>query len=323
MRSARSASKRSPVRKRARAWDAPIFPITAAAYAQALETADSKGVDIAGGASTVRQALNAGVIDELTLDIAPVLLGTGERTFAEMARELFDFVVVDALIVAPHSLTARALALATVPGKALQWRPKPGEWSAHEVVCHCADAETVAAALSYGLVAIGSAAALGVAVWRFCAANPWPLSVRGSFYAKHLLAASIYALAWILAMYVGDAAIDRKPVIELLRQGVNSTVIGWQFLMGVWLYGLVAGVSYGIQTRQHANESEPMRETRPLRPLFENLMATTTLPGKSAGGLDRTRFNQRNCGATMLQSIRDQNAGQYGPVMRFQIANFS
>ena len=39
------------------------------------------GVDIAGGASTVRQALVAGVVDELTLDIAPVLLGSGERIF--------------------------------------------------------------------------------------------------------------------------------------------------------------------------------------------------------------------------------------------------
>lgn len=31
------------------------------------------------GASTVRQALAAGAIDELTLDVAPVLLGSGER----------------------------------------------------------------------------------------------------------------------------------------------------------------------------------------------------------------------------------------------------
>ncbi len=52
-----------------------------AAYTAACETAGEKGVDIAGGASTVRQALNAGVIDELTLDIAPVLLGSGERIF--------------------------------------------------------------------------------------------------------------------------------------------------------------------------------------------------------------------------------------------------
>jgi dihydrofolate reductase len=52
-----------------------------AAYTQACETAGERGVDIAGGASTVRQALIAGVIDEFTLDIAPVLLGSGERIF--------------------------------------------------------------------------------------------------------------------------------------------------------------------------------------------------------------------------------------------------
>jgi dihydrofolate reductase len=52
-----------------------------AAYAQAREAAGGGGVDIAGGASTVRQALSAGVVDELTLDIAPVLLGSGERIF--------------------------------------------------------------------------------------------------------------------------------------------------------------------------------------------------------------------------------------------------
>jgi hypothetical protein len=33
-------------------------------------------------------------------------------------------------------------ALATVPPAALLWRPKPGEWSAHEIVVHCADSET-------------------------------------------------------------------------------------------------------------------------------------------------------------------------------------
>jgi len=36
-------------------------------------------------------------------------------------------------------------ALATVPKEALQWRPGPGKWSAHEIVVHCADSETNAA----------------------------------------------------------------------------------------------------------------------------------------------------------------------------------
>ena len=52
-----------------------------AAYARASEAAGDRGVDIAGGASTVRQALAAGVIDELVLDIVPVLLGAGEGIF--------------------------------------------------------------------------------------------------------------------------------------------------------------------------------------------------------------------------------------------------
>jgi dihydrofolate reductase len=50
-----------------------------AAFARASEAAGDLGVDIAGGASIVRQALVAGVVDELVLDFVPVLLGAGER----------------------------------------------------------------------------------------------------------------------------------------------------------------------------------------------------------------------------------------------------
>src|SRR3954449_871302 len=44
-----------------------------AAIQQARTAAKGRDVDIAGGASTVRQALAAGAIDELMLDIVPVL----------------------------------------------------------------------------------------------------------------------------------------------------------------------------------------------------------------------------------------------------------
>ena len=39
-----------------------------------------------------------------------------------------------------------AAAWAKVPAEARQWRPAEGKWSAHEVVVHCADSETNAAA---------------------------------------------------------------------------------------------------------------------------------------------------------------------------------
>lgn len=70
-----------------------------AAYSAACEAAGEQGVDIAGGASTVRQALTAGVIDELTLDIAPVILGSGERLFDGV--ESFGFEPVEVLHLPP------------------------------------------------------------------------------------------------------------------------------------------------------------------------------------------------------------------------------
>jgi dihydrofolate reductase len=52
-----------------------------AAFAQARAAAGDREVRVAGGASTIRQAFSAGVLDRLTLDIVPVLLGAGERLF--------------------------------------------------------------------------------------------------------------------------------------------------------------------------------------------------------------------------------------------------
>jgi hypothetical protein len=44
-------------------------------------------------------------------------------------------------------------AFEAVPPAARQWRPAPGEWSAHEVVVHCADSETQSASRIRVLVA--------------------------------------------------------------------------------------------------------------------------------------------------------------------------
>ncbi|SDJ49464.1 RibD C-terminal domain-containing protein [Frankineae bacterium MT45] len=49
------------------------------ALAQARAAAGDRDVSIAGGAATVQQFLRAGLLDELYLHIAPVLLGGGER----------------------------------------------------------------------------------------------------------------------------------------------------------------------------------------------------------------------------------------------------
>jgi dihydrofolate reductase len=47
----------------------------------AREAAGELDIEVAGGASTIQQALRAGLLDELYLHVVPVLLGTGERLF--------------------------------------------------------------------------------------------------------------------------------------------------------------------------------------------------------------------------------------------------
>ena len=52
-----------------------------AAVEQALDAAGEKQVHVSGGGNVVQQALSAGLVDELRLHVAPVLLGGGTRLF--------------------------------------------------------------------------------------------------------------------------------------------------------------------------------------------------------------------------------------------------
>jgi dihydrofolate reductase len=53
-----------------------------AALQRAREAANGQDVRLGGGASAIRQYLQAGLIDEMHIAIAPVLLGSGEHLFA-------------------------------------------------------------------------------------------------------------------------------------------------------------------------------------------------------------------------------------------------
>jgi dihydrofolate reductase len=68
-----------------------------AALASAREAAGERDILIAGGAEVVQQYLAAGLIDELTLSVSPVLLGSGTRFFADGATaELEQIAAIEA-----------------------------------------------------------------------------------------------------------------------------------------------------------------------------------------------------------------------------------
>lgn len=59
--------------------------------AQAAEAADGRDVELGGGPSTVRQFLAAGLVDEMHLVIAPVILSSGERLFDQPLPILSEY----------------------------------------------------------------------------------------------------------------------------------------------------------------------------------------------------------------------------------------
>jgi dihydrofolate reductase len=54
------------------------------ALAQAREAAGDKDVAIGGGAKAIQQYLEAGLVDEMLLNVVPILLGSGTRLFENL-----------------------------------------------------------------------------------------------------------------------------------------------------------------------------------------------------------------------------------------------
>jgi len=110
-------------------------------------------------------------------------------------------------------------------------------------------------AIVTGIISMGSASLMGIAVSHICQRWPWPFRLDLKFYFLQVFLASGYSILWIILV----------DGLEALRRGTNplrdfwkSPIIGWQLLMGLWLYGLFAGVSYAVQTRNRLHEKETL-----------------------------------------------------------------
>jgi dihydrofolate reductase len=55
---------------------------------RAKEAAGERAVSIGGGGDVIRQALDAGIVDELHIIVAPVILGGGKPLFKDFAKSL-------------------------------------------------------------------------------------------------------------------------------------------------------------------------------------------------------------------------------------------
>ena len=100
------------------------------------------------------------------------------------------------------------------------------------------------------LRAIAPAALLGLLVSRFTRRFPWPRPFRVSFVFWHAVAAATYALAWVVSV----------SVVETVVHFRLSLVVGPGFLpffvLGIWLYVMIAGVSYSQEATERVARAE-------------------------------------------------------------------
>ncbi|MCF6130001.1 dihydrofolate reductase family protein [Flavobacterium sp. AS60] len=65
------------------------------ALEKAKQSAKGKDIRIQGGANTIQQFLNSGLVDEFFIHIAPVFLGSGIRLFDGIDKDIYDIQIVE------------------------------------------------------------------------------------------------------------------------------------------------------------------------------------------------------------------------------------
>jgi len=95
-----------------------------------------------------------------------------------------------------------------------------------------------------------AAAIVGLPVQRLTERFPWPTPIRPGFVLLHVVAAIVYAVTWVLMNSVIESII-RGELLLVVGIGMSSFIS-----VGIWLYVMVAGVSYTLQSNARAAKAE-------------------------------------------------------------------
>ena len=111
---------------------------------------------------------------------------------------------------------------------------------------------SLTAAFLPSVLTIGVAAVVGLAIWEVCVRVPFPDRFRAGFFAVHLLAAIVYSIVWVIATIAIEPLFTHQQMWGILK---TARAMTWG-LTGIWLYAIVAGISYAIIAQQRARENE-------------------------------------------------------------------
>gem|GEM_PF-393845 len=116
---------------------------------------------------------------------------------------------------------------------------------------------------SWSIAAISSSqsnyifALLGIGIWFNCRKIPFGIMPMGILLFIHFLLAISYSALWIFLSYGLWYLFEGKRIFQIVPV---ETIVGWQFLFGIIMYFLVAGIYYTIIYYKQYREKE-LRET--------------------------------------------------------------
>ena len=126
---------------------------------------------------------------------------------------------------------------------------------------------TLLSALRSGFFSVAPAALLGIVVWALCARTPWTEHNRVRFFAIHAIAAALFSAAWAGVTVAQIAIFTPSSVLAMYMQ----RAFGWQVIMGLMTYGVIAGISYAVQLTTRLAEQRTLAARAELQVLRAQL----------------------------------------------------
>jgi hypothetical protein len=116
--------------------------------------------------------------------------------------------------------------------------------------------------------AVACAALLGLVVQRLTQRLPWPHPFRIWFIGAHLVGAALFAASWLLLTTLLEIVIALGPHN---LPAMRSPFVVPFMILGVWLYVMVAGVSYAQRATERAARAEALAAKSQLAALRSQL----------------------------------------------------
>lgn len=130
-------------------------------------------------------------------------------------------------------------------------------WALYTILIVTMHPDTSAStAIETGFHAILCAALLGLVVHRLTQRYRWPRPMRGVFIVAQLMAAALYSVTWYLTSALLEGSV-RASHGHALRLTAGAPLVPF-LITGVWMYAMVASISYATQATERASLAESL-----------------------------------------------------------------